>query len=144
MHAYLIDKFAMAVKMARYVEGDVFQAETELPSDPMRIPAEATMLDIARASAKRPDNGPNRIRVFCQARGSADLLLLLLADEQKSESIDCEFARFTVVIFSCSDMSAIVVVHTAPMTGVCFVLKFDRIGLQLKCSGGGGSVMSIS
>lgn len=39
--AYLIDRFAIAVKAARYVEGGADQLVTRLLSDPASIPSDA-------------------------------------------------------------------------------------------------------
>lgn len=66
--AYLIERLAIAVKMAKKVEGGEGHATIGCLSEPARIPKDATILAAARVMQNMPDNGPNRTHVASQGR----------------------------------------------------------------------------
>ena len=72
MHAYLTDRLAIAVQIARYVDGGVDQLVTGAPFEPTRTPSEATTLAIASSMVNTPDNGPNRMIVVRHGLGLCD------------------------------------------------------------------------
>jgi hypothetical protein len=65
MHAYRIDRLAMAVKIARYVDGGALQLVTAVVFEATKTPREAKIPRMAMHIESMPASGPRRRNADC-------------------------------------------------------------------------------